>query len=37
MQACAVSLLLAPASCDLIALAVDDAGAAQLVEAAART
>jgi hypothetical protein len=35
MQACAVSLLLAPASCDLTALAADDACAARLVEAAA--
>jgi hypothetical protein len=35
MQAFAISLLLAPASCVRIALAADDAGAARLVEAAA--
>jgi hypothetical protein len=35
MHAFTVSLLLAPASCDLTALTADDAGAARLVEAAA--
>jgi hypothetical protein len=37
MYAFATSLLLSPASCDLIALAADDAGAARLIQATAST